>query len=1339
MCTVCLVMMPAYSKLTVRELRQTCDSRGVGHEGLTKKGMIAALRDADRIDEEERDDGWDDVENNDGEVEGRGELGTDVDAGLSGGGSVTDPLLMSGTDGEIAGSEAVDVLRLRLALAREERAREREKDERARIAKERDWELEQQRAAMQAANQNTTSTRPAAKGEIHNLLPKMSEGEDTLEFFQTFERALLLNKVDRCEWPLFLPSHLTPRANKVLSNLSLEENQNYDSCKRAILAYFKLDSEAYLRNFRTARKLADENYKMYKNRLREFFFYYVQSLDIDSFESLADAMLCEQFVNTLPADVKSFVLSRQPKTADECSEFADLYYQMSRNAGGLEPGQTQGPGLGQTGKVPNDAAQRHTTRAYAANKPSNGFGQSNVPRSGGPKKTLCWGCSSPTHKYQDCPRRTRPNVAICTICSSYHPNNVPCNYRATNGVYASELLSRPNVRCQRQADSRGHYDVPIVVNGHYIHAIRDTGCFGPTLVSAKYVSENNYTGEIVSCRGAFDQTKRQVPLAIVKISAPALNCCDDLHVKVGVWQLPDDVDCLLGNSFFDNNPKFKDILCENRQSDMPKFQENIRHEQRLNSADAETDINLSPRDSGSGFDSCCSPTETRASLTGNDNPNSGLQLISDGTDSGNGQNRVIDVTETSSGQNNSLTPGGGHDGVEPDQNQDRHSTGGASDQVSETGALIAKVQTRAKTREAETPLDGEPYNEVTTDSELTDEETDTDMTADTDSDDDETHTVRQLCDIDNSDIDVESEKLPASETTATAEKFKTEQKSDPTLRAWWNRAEKGSSEFKVINGLLHHKTPPGGLATTQDYVLVIPKCYQKEVIRVAHDTVFGAHLGAKKTSQRIATQFHFPKMRQAVAKHVKCCPQCQMTAGKKVNERAPLQPIPVLESYPFDDVTMDILGPELPRTKKGNRYLLTVVCNASKWLHASPIKNCKAETIADALLEFFSYTSIPKILRCDNMPAFRSEIITELKNRLGVEIRYSVPHHYQSHGSVERANRTISDILRKFITDHPRQWDTMIPMLLFALREVPNSTTGYAPSHLVYGRKVRGLLSVMRDSWTQTDRIEEHIKMPAAKYLEQLTEQIKTALAAAGQNVRKAQQRSKERYDRHSTERFLQPGDLALILQPDQNSKMMSKWKGPFRVVRRCENNNYEIQVNNRRAMLHINSLRKYNEPEPHDALTEAVNVVLDGDFDPRVEALGGVAAHSTAQRGTEQLKFGEQLTADQRAEMQRLIRGYPDVFTDRIGCTKLVQHVITVTDEKPCYQASYRIPEALREKVEEELKNMEESGVIKYDPYNSWNSPLVVIKKRRQCTAGKQFHRAQQENGARTLYYDKI
>ena len=84
----------------------------------------------------------------------------------------------------------------------------------------------------------------------------------------------------------------------------------------------------------------------------------------------------------------------------------------------------------------------------------------------------------------------------------------------------------------------------------------------------------------------------------------------------------------------------------------------------------------------------------------------------------------------------------------------------------------------------------------------------------------------------------------------------------------------------------------------------------------------------------------------------------------------------------------------------------------------------------------------------------------------------------------------------------------------------------------------------------------------------------------------------------------------------------------------------------------------------------------------------------------------------EQRAAIEGLINRYSQVFTDKIGHTTLIQHKITVTDETPSHQPSYRIPEALRGKVEEELNSMEREGIIKYDPYNSWNSPLIVVRK---------------------------
>jgi len=115
---------------------------------------------------------------------------------------------------------------------------------------------------------------------------------------------------------------------------------------------------------------------------------------------------------------------------------------------------------------------------------------------------------------------------------------------------------------------------------------------------------------------------------------------------------------------------------------------------------------------------------------------------------------------------------------------DRQTTDGASDELSNTDALIAEIQTRSKARHAVRPVDDESYNDIT-DSELTDDETDTELSDTTaaDGDADETQAIRELSDIDVSDIDVGHEDLRAKVTSETAEKFRTEQRSDPTLKA----------------------------------------------------------------------------------------------------------------------------------------------------------------------------------------------------------------------------------------------------------------------------------------------------------------------------------------------------------------------------------------------------------------------------------------------------------------------------------------------------------------------------------------------------------------------------
>jgi len=265
--------------------------------------------------------------------------------------------------------------------------------------------------------------------------------------------------------------------------------------------------------------------------------------------------------------------------------------------------------------------------------------------------------------------------------------------------------------------------------------------------------------------------------------------------------------------------------------------------------------------------------------------------------------------------------------------------------------------------------------------------------------------------------------------------------------------------------------------------------------------------------------------------------------------------IEVMHSYPFEYISIDVMGGQLPRSKKGNKYLLILVCSVSRWMHAIPLKSLKAVEVADKLLEFFFTFGIPKTLRCDNMGGFKAQLITAMQEKLNIETKFSQPFHFQSHGTAERMNKTVEGMLRKFIAENEKDWDVLMKYLMFALREVLHSGTKYTANQLVFGRQVRGLLDIAKETWTSGDQTSERLKISTLDYIEKLKRNIETALAAARENMDKAQQEMKFQFDKRSTERALKPGEKAILLLPTTANKIMMSWRGPYTVLRSCGNN----------------------------------------------------------------------------------------------------------------------------------------------------------------------------------------
>ena len=85
-------------------------------------------------------------------------------------------------------------------------------------------------------------------------------------------------------------------------------------------------------------------------------------------------------------------------------------------------------------------------------------------------------------------------------------------------------------------------------------------------------------------------------------------------------------------------------------------------------------------------------------------------------------------------------------------------------------------------------------------------------------------------------------------------------------------------------------------------------------------------------------------------------------------------------------------------------------------------------------------------------------------------------------------------------------------------------------------RKMRGLLAVVRDKWENDITEPTPGNFSTLKYMQDLQHKIQTALNSAQDNVTTAQKRMKDHYDKKSSERQFEPGDLVMILLPTSSN-----------------------------------------------------------------------------------------------------------------------------------------------------------------------------------------------------------
>ena len=188
---------------------------------------------------------------------------------------------------------------------------------------------------------------------------------------------------------------------------------------------------------------------------------------------------------------------------------------------------------------------------------------------------------------------------------------------------------------------------------------------------------------------------------------------------------------------------------------------------------------------------------------------------------------------------------------------------------------------------------------------------------------------------------------------------------------------------------------------------------------------------------------------------------------------------------------------------------------------AVPLKKLDMETVAEALVDIFSRLRVPEEILSDVGTQFVCDCVREVTQLLSVKQLTTTPYHPMCNSLTEKFTGTMKSMLKRLCSEQPRQWHRYINPLLFAYREVPQESTGFSPFYLLYGRAVRGPMTILKQLWTK--EVEECEVKNSYQYVFELQEKLEDTLKLAHSELEKAQQKGKHYYDRRSKVRKFQP------------------------------------------------------------------------------------------------------------------------------------------------------------------------------------------------------------------------
>jgi hypothetical protein len=468
------------------------------------------------------------------------------------------------------------------------------------------------------------------------------------------------------------------------------------------------------------------------------------------------------------------------------------------------------------------------------------------------------------------------------------------------------------------------------------------------------------------------------------------------------------------------------------------------------------------------------------------------------------------------------------------------------------------------------------------------------------------------------------------------------------------------------------------------------------IIRAVHKEL--AHPGITRTYQAINDKFFWKGMCTDIIHEVQRCTVCQFHSPKA--RKAPIQGH-VEAKAPAEMITMDMVH---MLNADGYEYLLNVVDVYSKYGMSIPLKKATSQSVVEALRDHVLVHGFgrPKYWIVDGGSEFK-EVFAETVKAWGAQLHDSAPNHPQSHGAIEKFNRSLENKMAKLNSQQKDgSWMDVRAAAVEAINNSVHATLSdgesvLSPAEVWFARKP--VLSSI-----------PNLRIAVPKKMSEMARQLMDQWNGIKRHVSQSMgdyKKSMKKHDRHKTTPLMkfEIGDEVTLYQPTKSKKMNKispMQRGPYRIMEvDASGVGYKIHrvgSSNKRdtRKVHVDEIRKLRRFDSEEA-GECFNGPMKAPAKDRskayqVEMIAGERGGSKSKSATTQSKQKQFLVKwegynEATWEPEENLSGCPDKITEWISLSQAERRKLFKRTQRVGIVAA--IGEAEESDAVEELKDL--------------------------------------------------